>query len=196
MSESIRQTSNVVLKGFIAGANAQYRDAGLSQYQMRLKRDGTVDVPGRPSPRFRSPAANGNAAPEQATAGAAPVPVPAPGAGAPIKRTGPAPTVSDLAQGGVDAFKMAWKPVEGAKQYGIWQDGQLIGHVPSPAFAGQLGPGGSGVIQIDAVRADGTRTALTRALRVTRTPDNKITFDVPGATGAATAATAPAAAAS
>lgn len=182
---SISATSNTVLKSFIAGANAQYRDAGLSQYQMRLQKDGTVTVPGRPAPKFQPAAASGSAAAEQAVEGAAPGAA-APGAAGP-KRTGPAPVVVDLAQGGADSFKMTWKPVAGARQYGIWQDGVLIGHVPSPSFAGQLAQGGSGVIEIDAVRADGTRTALTRALRVTRTAQDKITFDVPGATGPATA---------
>lgn len=195
---SIAATSNTVLKQFIAGANAQYREAGLGDYQMRIGKDGLVTVPSRPAPNFSAPDRAGSAAPEQAaagapTAGAAQAPPTAPAPAAAIRRSGPAPTVSDLQQGGADAFRMAWKPVQGARQYGVWQDGTLIGHVTSPAFAGKLAPGASGTIQIDAVRADGTRTELTRALRVTRSKDDKITFDVPGAPAPAAAATAAAA---
>jgi hypothetical protein len=185
----IAPTGNEVFTRFIAAANQQYRDAGLGQYQMHVRSNGTVDVP-HSRAGFKAPSSSGSAAGEQAKAGAA---QPAPSAGAApapaanVKRSGPAPQVVDLKQGGVDAFKIAWKPIAGAKQYGVWQDGALIGHVTDPSFAANLAPGASGIIQIDAVLANGTRSALTRALRVTRTPDNKITFDVPGATGPATA---------
>lgn len=192
---SVAATSNIVLKNFLDGANAQYRSAGLGQYQMRLQKDGTVTVPGRPAPEFGAPRGTGSAAADQATAGAAPAPAgPAAPAG-PVKRAGPAPTISVLEQSAADAFTMGWKPIQGAKQYGVWQDGKLIGHVANPTFAGNLAAGASGTIQVDAVRPDGTRTALTRVLRVARTPDGKITFDVPGATGPAEGAppTAPAA---
>ena len=194
-------TGNDVLRGFISAANKQYRDAGLSEYQMKIERDGSVSIP-RSQAGFKSTSPSGSAAPEQAKAGAAPAtpPAGAQGASGPdptkAKRTGQPLKVTDLQQSGSEAFKIAWGPVAGAKQYGVWQDGVLIGHVASPSFAAQLSPGASGVIQVDAVRADGSRTPLTRALRVARTPDGKITFDVPGATPAAAAAgaaTAPAA---
>ena len=185
MSSLAAATANPTLARFIEGANAQYRDAGLGQYQMRVQRDGSVDVPNAPRAKFRSPApsagTSGEAAPAQADAGAAQV---SPDA-AQVKRSGAAPTISDLQQGGTDAFKMTWKPVEGAKQYGIWQNGVLLGHVPQASFAGQVPSGGGGTIQIDAVRADGSRSELTKALVVGRGSDGKLTFSAAGAAGTA-----------
>lgn len=176
-----------VLRQFIAGANAQYRAAGLDEYQLRVRRDGSVVVPRR-TPRLRA----GSAAADQARTGAtsaAPATAAAPAAAAApgSTRSGPAPRPTDLKQVGADAFRISWQPVEGAKQYGIWQDGRLIGHVSSPSFAAQLADGASGIVQIDAVRADGTRSALTPALRVTRRPDGSVGFDVPGAAQAGAA---------
>jgi hypothetical protein len=189
---SVSPSSNDVLRSFIGAANKQYRDAGLDEYQMKVDRHGNVTVP-HASAGFKTPAASGSAAPEQAKAGAAPAPGPAatPAGADPTKakRSGAPPKVVDLAQSGQDAFKIGWQPVQGAQQYGVWQDGKLLGHVSSPSFAAQLAPGAGGVIQIDAVRGDGTRTPLTRALRVARTADGKITFDVPGATPGAPAPT-------
>lgn len=170
----------MVLRQFIAGANSQYRAAGLGQYQMRVARDGSVSVPRRPPPTFRPPQPVAGTAPQQASAGAAATA----GPGTPARRSGPAPKVVDLRQSGADAFQIEWQPVAGARQYGIWQDGVLLGHVPSPRFAGTLASGASGTIEIDAVRADGTRTELTRALRVSLAGDGRIRFDVPGATPA------------
>lgn len=180
-------TGDQVLRTFIGAANKQYRDAGLGQYQMRVERNGTVTIP-RSQAGFKAPSASGSAAADQAKAGAAPQQAPsagaAPGAGAKVKRSGPPPKVVDLQQGGPDAFKIAWQPIPGAKQYGVWQDGTLIGHVTSPSFAANLAAGASGILQIDAVLATGARSNLTRALRVTRTPEGRITFDVPGASPA------------
>ncbi|MCW2927926.1 MAG: hypothetical protein JWM86_1894 [Thermoleophilia bacterium] len=204
-----------VLKSFIGGANAQYRAAGLGEYQMRVAKDGSVTIPHRPTPAFKVPAATGDAAADQAAAGASATgTAPAAGAAAPpagasagatppvpadVKRTGPAPKISGLQQGGDNAFKLAWAPVAGAKQYGIWQDGVLLGHVPSPSFAGQVAANASSTIQVDAVLANGSRTALTKALKVARDSSGKLTFGAAdGSTAGAPspAATAPAAAAS
>jgi hypothetical protein len=180
-------TSNEVFTRFIDAANKQYRDAGLSQYQMRVERNGTVSVP---HSGFKRPNTSGSAAGDQARQGASPQKAPSAGAApadpAKVKRSGAAPKVVDLQQGGADAFKIGWQAVAGAAKYGVWQDGVMIGTVTDPSFAANLAPGASGIIQIDGIRADGTHTALTRALRVTRTADGKITFDVPGATGPAT----------
>lgn len=194
---SVSGTSLAVLKSFVASANAQYREAGLGEYQMRVGRDGSVTQPDHPkAAAFTSPAkgdaagttapssAQPTAATQQATAGAAAA---APGAAAAsaaptgaVKRSGPAPKISGLAQGGADAFKLSWAAVAGAKQYGIWQDGVLLGHVPSPSFAGQVAQGASSTIQVDAVLANGSRTALTTPLRVARGADGKLTFDAAG----------------
>jgi hypothetical protein len=42
--------------------------------------------------------------------------------------------------------------------FGAFEDGVLLGHVPSPQFAGALTAGSGGVIQVDAVLASGART--------------------------------------
>lgn len=154
-----------VLERFVEGANAQYRAAGLAEHQIKLDRRGQLVLPGASRTRFRTPSASGSAAPEQASASAAA-----------IRRSGAAPAVSDLKQRGTDEFQLAWKPVQGAARYGIWQDGKLMGHVTDPSFAGKVASGTSNVLQVDAVRADGTRTALTKPLKVTQGPSG-LAFD-------------------
>ena len=189
---TISSTSNAVLRSFIAGANAQYRDAGLGQHQMRVARDGTVSFPNRPSPKFKSPPASGDAAATQASDGASPSTAnqgaqPAP---APIKRAGAAPAVKSAAT--ADGFQLAWPAVPGAKTYGIWQDGVLLGHVTKPSFTGTLAAGARGVVQVDAVRADGSRTDLAAPLRIMRGSDGAVAISEPAAsTTAAPASTAP-----
>jgi hypothetical protein len=187
-----------VLRNFVAAANAQYREAGLAQYQMHVRADGSVTVPGAHSPAFHAKAkvgpaasASAGAASSQAAAGAAKVDP----TGANVKRSGPAPKITDLQQGGTDQFKLGWAPVAGAVKYGIWQDGVLLGHVTDPSFAGQVAAGATGTIQVDAVRADGSRTALTRALVVAHVADGKLTFGAGPADAAAGAAATTAAAA-
>lgn len=174
--------SLTVLRQFVAGANAQYRAAGLGAYQMRVSRTGTVTVPRRPKAAFRSPQGTERAGAEQARAGARARPAPT-GTGAaatPVSRatsrTGAAPAVTGLRPTGQDSFDLAWAPAPGAVRYGIWQDGRLIGHVPSPRFIGVLAAGSAGVIQVDAVREDGTRSELTRPLRVHRGADGTMGF--------------------
>ncbi|MCW2962232.1 MAG: hypothetical protein JWM90_2619 [Thermoleophilia bacterium] len=201
---TISGASLSVLKSFINGANAQYREAGLGEYQMRVDGGGRVTTPNAPAAGSRTPSATGTASAEQATAGAAAAAAPAssaapaaeaaastgPAAAAPA---GAAPKIVDLQQGADGAFTLKWEAVEGAKQYGVYQDGKLLGHVPSPAFAGKLATSTGGTIQFDAVRADGTRTPQTPALVVARSKDGKLSFEVPGAqAAAATAAAAPA----
>ena len=188
-----------VLRSFIAGANAQYRAAGLGEYQLRVKSDGTVDVPDRPAPSFPAPDAAGSAAREQATAGAAaqtgapPTASAAPPAGAATAApAGAAPKITGLQQSGADAFRLAWAPVQGAVRYGVWQDGVLIGSVPKPEYAASLAVGASGTIQIDAELAGGKRSAKTPALVASRGADGKLAFDVPGATKPAAGAAPPA----
>ena len=191
-----------VLRGFIAGANAQYRAAGLGQYQMHVDASGKVSAPGAPAPRFKPVPGTGSAAPDQASAGAsgatttsAPTAGAAPAAGP--ARSGAAPKLTAL-KPTTDGFAMRWDPVAGAKRYGIYVDGTLVGHVPKPAFDGKLTAGSGGVVQVDAVRADGTRTALTPAVRLDRDASGKLVASDPNAAAAASpdAATAPAAAAS
>ena len=198
---SLSGPSLTVLRGFVAQANESYRNAGLGEYQMKLDRHGNVTIP-RVRARARAVPSAGAAAPEQATQGAA-TPRTAPAAGAApsagaasgtVKRAGAAPAISGLAPT-ADGFALEWKPVAGAKQYGVWQDGVLLGHVPSPKFAGALAAGAGGVLQIDAVRADGTRTALTKAIRIARDASGKLGVSDPSAPAApaGASATAPAA---
>lgn len=194
-SRTIANPSMTVLKGFVAQANESYRSAGLSEYQMKVSSDGTVSIP-----KVRARARAGAAAAEQATQGAAatgtaPTAGAAPAAtGGEIKRAGAAPAISGL-EPTKDGFALSWKPVSGAKQYGVWQDGVLIGHVPSPKFAGALAAGAGGVLQIDAVLANGTRTALTKAIRIARDASGKLGVSDPAAQAPAASApaTAPAA---
>lgn len=192
-SRTIAGPSMTVLKGFIAQANESYRNAGLGEYQMRLDKHGNVSIP-QVRARARSMPAAGAAAPAQAaqgaaatgsatqgSAGAAPTAHAAPGA---VKRAGAAPAISGL-KPTADGFALEWKPVAGAKQYGVWQDGVLLGHVPAPKFAGTLAAGAGGVIQVDAVLADGTRTALTKAVRIARDASGKLGVGDPSATAPA-----------
>ncbi len=195
-----------VLKGFIAQANESYRNAGLAEYQMRLDKHGNVTIP-KVRARARAVPSAGAAAPEQAAqgaqttgnapAGAAAPPsagaAPSPATGA-VKRSGTAPAISGLAPT-ADGFALEWKPAAGAKQYGVWQNGVLLGHVPNPKFAGTLAPGAGGVLQVDAVLANGARTELTKAIRIGRDASGKLGVSDPSAPAPATGAgaTAPAA---
>lgn len=204
-SNSIAGPSLTVLKGFVAQANESYRNAGLAEYQMRIDKHGNVTIP-QVRARARAIPAAGAAAPEQATqgaatAGTAPAAATAPTAGAApapttgdVKRSGPAPAISGLTPT-ADGFALAWKPVAGASQYGVWQDGVLLGHVPSPKFAGAIAAGAGGVLQVDAVHANGSRTALTKAIRIARDASGKLGVSDPSgpAPAAGASATAPAA---
>lgn len=173
--QSVANTSRSVLTSFLAAANAQYREAGLGQYQMRVARDGSVSMPHRPRPTFKAPSAGGDAASAQASDGAA-------ATAEAIKRSGAAPTVRGAAT--ADGFQLQWSGIQGAKDYGIWQDGVLIGHVPKPSFIGKLAAGAAGVIQIDARRADGTRSELSTPLRTVRGADGRVELQEPSATSA------------
>ncbi|MCW2955847.1 MAG: hypothetical protein JWO69_716 [Thermoleophilia bacterium] len=194
---SLSGASMQVLKSFIAGANAQYRAADLGEYQMKVDGSGRVTTPNAPRPGEApttsvAMAPQGSAAPQQAAAGAAAA---APSGAAPA---GAAPRITDIQQGANNAFKLSWAPVDGAKGYGIYENGKLLGHVTDPSFAGQVAAGSRGDIEIDAVRADGSRTAKTPALVVAVGTDGKLAIDVAGGAkqaAAGAAATAPAAAA-
>lgn len=207
-----------VLRGFIAASNEQYRKAGLGEYQMRVDRNGRVTQPHRPAPSFRPVPGTGKAAADQAaqgaaqqpaaagatqqpSAGAAQSPAGAPSSGAAQPgAAGPSPTLTSV-KPTADGFSMTWQPVQGARQYGIWVDGALVGHVPKPSFAGTLAPGGGGAIQVDAVLADGSRTEPTTPLALVRDAQGKLAVrdprngTAPAPTPAASA-TAPAAPAS
>jgi hypothetical protein len=178
-----------VLRGFISAANSQLRAAGLGEHQMHVSSTGKVTTPDAPSPTFHSkagaagPAASSTGA-KQSSAGASKVAAPQP---------------TGVEHGGADAFRISWKPVPGATSYGVWQDGKLIGSVTEPAFAGQLAANSKGTIQIDAVLANGTRSARTPALVVTRPGTATLAYSgamaqaMAGAAAAApAAATAPA----
>jgi len=184
-----------VLKGFIAQANESYRNAGLSEYQMKLDKHGNITIPTVRARAKAAPAA-GAAAPEQAATGAATTGTAAPTAGAApaaAQRAGAAPAIAGL-KPTADGFELSWKAVTGAKQYGIYRDGVLLGHVPSPKFAATLAAGRDGVIQIDAQLANGARTELTNPVRIGRDANGKLAVSDPTKeAAAATAAPAPAA---
>ncbi len=186
---SLSGPSMTVLRNFVGQANESYRKAGLSEYQMKLDKHGNVTIPNVRA-RARAVPAAGEAAAEQATSGAATTANDVK-PGNDVKRSGEAPAVSGL-KPTADGFQLEWKPVAGAKQYGVWQNGVLLGHVPSPSFAGAMAAGAGGVIQIDAVRADGTRTALTKALRIARDASGKLGVSDPSAPTAPAAPAAPA----
>lgn len=197
-SNTIAGPSMTVLKGFVAQANESYRNAGLAEYQMRIDKNGNVTIP-KVRARARAVPSAGAAAPEQAVQGAATTGQ-APTGAAPsssdgaVKRAGAAPAISGLAPT-ADGFALEWKPVAGARQYGVWQDGVLLGHVPNPKFAGMLAAGAGGVLQVDAVLANGTRTSLTKAIRIGRDASGKLGVSDPSAPApaAGASATAPAA---
>lgn len=168
-----------MLRGFIAGANAQYRAAGMGAYQMHVARDGSVTTPNRPRSGFKPVKGTEHAAASQAAAGATQV------AAAP-KLSGLKPTAN--------GFEMTWGAVSGATKYGVWVDGKLAGHVPKPSFAGTLAASSAGVLQIDAVRADGTRSEATAPIRIAKDGAGKLAVSDP-TKPASDAATVPAAAA-
>lgn len=193
-----------VLRGFIAASNEQYRKAGLGEFQMRVDSHGRVTTPRRRTPRFKPVPGTGSAASEQAAQGArvraAPAAAPAGTATAQPAAATAAPTFTSL-KPTRDGFSMTWQPVQGAAQYGIWIDGALVGHVPKPAFAGTLDAGAAGVVQVDAVLANGSRTQQTAPLGLVRDAAGKLSVRDPRtaqapAAPAAGAATAPAAPAS
>jgi hypothetical protein len=192
----VSSPARTVLRGFIEASNAQYRDAGLGQYQMRLERDGTVTIPHRSAPAFKVPAGVGGSAAGQAAAGAAQTAA-GPTAGAapadPTPRSGAAPTVTSVAPTAT-GFALRWAAVPGAAKYGIYVDGALVGHVPKPSFDGTVAAGSGGVIQVDAVTKTGARTALSSPMAISRAADGKLQVADPNAAQGA-AATAPAAAA-
>lgn len=152
-----------VLRNFMSAANAQLRLAGLGEHQMKVSSTGKVTTPDAPAKAFKSKAAPaaGSTASTQAKAGAT-------AAGA--------PTPTGVQKGGDDTFRITWSPVAGAKAYGVWQDGALIGTVTDPQFAGQLAASSKGTIEIDAVLADGTHSARTPSLVVARDGSAAIAF--------------------
>lgn len=184
-----RTTGDTVLRRFIAEANAQYRAAGFGD-QMRVRRDGSV---ANVAPRVGAAAAGrrrDQEAAQQAAAGAAAAGSTS-AAPTTAQRSGAAPAITKRAPT-ADGFQLAWAPIPGATRYGVWQDGELLGHVPNPAFAGSLAAGGAHVIQVDAERADGTRSAISTPIRVGRTAQGQVGFEEPTAEqGAPTAAAAP-----
>ncbi len=182
---SISGPAAAVLRGFIAAANAQYREAGLSDYQLKLRSDGTVTTKHRHAARFKAQSAASSSGTQQASDGAAATTTTS--SSAAMTRSGAAPTISSLKPTDT-GFALQWQAVTGAKQYGIWIDGALIGTVTNPQFAGTLDKGSSGVIQVDAVLTNGTRTALTTAVKLTRGSDGTVQASDPTAATSATAA--------
>jgi len=180
-----------VLRSFISGANAQYRSAGMGDFQMHVHKDGSVTQTHRTAPEFKQPSTTGAA---QAQAGASSSGSAAPGsastsspspAPAPSTATRGAPTISDVKKVGADGFALTWSPVAGAAKYGIWQNGVLAGYVTSPSFAGSVATDTKSVLQIDAVTAAGVHSARTGALQVTRAANGAIFFAAAQAQAAA-----------
>lgn len=186
---TISSGSDKVLRGFIAAANEQYRATGLSEYQMHLRKDGTVESPTGHAKRV----ARGSTATAQAAHGASGAASPhGASSGAAAAPAGPAPQITNLEQGANGSFRLSWQPVQGAKQYGVWRDGALIGHVPNPSFAATVSAGPATTVEIDAVLPSGGRTARTPALAVAIGADGKLQFAGPqDAQSASPAAAAP-----
>ncbi len=67
------------------------------------------------------------------------------------------PTIRGLQPTKNFGFTLHWQPVAGAVRYGVWQDGRLLGTVPSPSFSAQVGTGNAAILEIDAEFADGRR---------------------------------------
>jgi hypothetical protein len=188
-----------VLRGFIEASNAQYRTAGLDRYQMRLHDDGSVTVPGGGQREFKPVPGTGSSSGAQARAGAQQVGTEPPGAASPgaatdggAQRAGAAPLFTSL-KATAGGFALRWEPVPGAASYGVYVDGQLVGHVPRPAFDGSLAVGAGGTIQVDAVSGDGSRTHLTAPMHVSKAAPGRLQVTDPrraaGATAPAAAAT-------
>lgn len=190
---SIEAGSTRVLKAFLAGANAQYREAGLGEYQLRLRADGSVHAPDAPpAGQARAGAAAAAAPGASAASGAAtgaasssPAgPADAARAGAAATPAGAAPTLAQVDSPSADSVRLTWQPVPGAARYGIWQDGQLIGSVPNPSFAAQIAANATSVIQIDAELAGGRRSPRTPAVQVSRSGDGRVQARVAESTAA------------
>lgn len=165
----IDSISTNVLRGFIAKSNEQYRSAGLSQFQMRVERDGSVTIPGVISKRGRPNSqlfrnqknvTNGRSGASGARRGAN------------IQSVSP-PQISSIKKTN-DGFAIQWQPVDGAMMYGVWIDGQLAGNVKDPSFSAAIAAGKNGTIQIDAVTKGGTRTQRTPRIVAERTATGEL----------------------
>jgi hypothetical protein len=170
-------SKNRAYKAFIAQANASYRAAGLSEYQMRIKSDGSVDMPDHP----KLGRGKATASARGAKAGAGSIPA------------GDAPALTQVTAPAPDTVQLTWNPVAGAVKYGIWQDGTLIGTVPNPQFTATIAPGSSSTIAIDAELPSGTRSPRTPAVNVSRAGDAAVQASVGNDAAAAQGTPAPAA---
>ena len=164
---------NPVYKAFIAQANASYRAAGLSDYQMRIKGDGSVDMPHHPK--------LGKGGARSARAGAGNIPV------------GDAPSLTQVTAPAPDTVQLNWQPIAGAVKYGIWQDGKLIGTVPNPQFTATIAPDSASEISIYAELPSGKRSPRTPAVNVSRAGTAAVQAAVGNDAAAAQGAPAPAA---
>lgn len=170
---SVESGSTRVLKAFIAGTNATYREAGLSEYQLRVRTDGSVDAPNAPAAgQARAGARSASAAPAgTAAAGSAQT-------GAATTVAGAPPTLTKVDAPSTDSVRLTWEAVPGATRYGIWQDGQLIGSVPDPSFVAKIAANGSSTLEIDAELAGGRRSPKTPAVQVARTGEGPVQAQV------------------
>lgn len=158
--------STIVLRRFIAGANAQYRAAGLSAHQLRVDDDGTVHAARFDSSRTpRSMAGRDSMSVRDA-------------------RRGASMQVTSRRSTGGGGFEVAWRPVTGAKRYGVYQDGVLLGHVPHPRFAGTVTSGMAGSLRFDAVLPSGVRSARSSPVRVVGLRGGAVDFPTAGAAAA------------
>ena len=119
--------------------------AAMSEEEAAAAEAAAAQQPGAPQA--------GSQGAQQAAAGALPTPVPQG-----VKRDG-------------DKFAVIWKPVQGAVQYGIYENGKLIGHTPDPLFGATAPPGVEGVVlEVDAVDAQGKRSARTKPIPIDMRP--------------------------
>jgi hypothetical protein len=164
-------------------------DGGDHTYEVRA-----IGGDGLESPAASANAAGGSSGSAQAASGAdqasakgaagAAGAAGASGAPGPVSNAVPVPqiAIAKIVQPGV--IGVGWNPVPNAVAYGIYENGKLIGHVTSPVFAAKIA--GTVNFQVDAVMADGTRSAKTKVIPLSPqgAPAGAITAQ-PAAAGAA-----------
>lgn len=104
-----------------------------------------------------------------------------------------APRFTEAKQPDKESIALAWQPVGGAVAYGVYQDGKLIGHVTDPTFTAKITGSEALLLEIDAVSADGSRSARTQPIALRMGEKGLEAAPVDGAAQAAAPPSAPAA---
>jgi hypothetical protein len=163
MSARMAPETLAVVRGVIGSMNAQLRAAGRGEHQLVVTASGGTRF-ATPEVRSRSMASSAATAARTGATSSAPTGTPSAAASA--------PRIERAVGGPQGRFELAWSAVAGASAYKVWVDDQAIGLVPQPSFAGSLAAGrDTATIRVQAQLADGSFSAPTAALRVTRRPD-------------------------